>query len=473
MAEGLKILMLEDNYADAEMIQRLLLKEDPLCAFHLSMTRESFLTALDDFQPDVILVDNSLPQFDARDALQVVRARPRPIPFILVTGTVSEEFAAGIIKSGAVDYLLKDRMNRLPAAIMASIRQRNAEKEKQDALEEIRISNERFHLLSKATKDAVWDWNLMTGKVWCNDGFFELLGFEHHLPVPLPDEWRNHIHPGDRDKLLTRLQGIRTNSISFWEDELRFRSSNGSFATTLDRAYVLRDDVGNPVRVIGVFVDMTHKIEHQNAIMRAILEAQEKERNEIGRELHDNINQILASISLKLGYYLQEPEGNEEIIEMCRANLQKAIEEGRKLSHHMVMPRFSERTLRDEIELLIEDFHYLQVAWVHSDELSEKEVPEHIKETLFRIAQEQLSNIHKHSRATRIEIRLMSDSREVSLEIKDNGVGFDVNQRKKGIGITNIFNRAESYNGIAEIFSQPGKGCTLAVRIPLGGQTLD
>ncbi|HTR29566.1 MAG TPA: response regulator [Puia sp.] len=467
MAERLKILLLEDNPSDAEMIRRLLRKENPSCEFCLAMTRESYLKALDDFQPDVILADNSLPQFDARDALQVIRAFSRPIPFILVTGTVSEEFAAAMIKSGADDYLLKDRITRLPAAIKAAIRQRTADNERQDALEEIRISNERFDLLSKATRDAVWDWNLVTGRVWCNEGFLELLGLGRHLPPPPPDEWPTHAHPGDRDKLSARLQGIRTNRISGWQDELRFLSPNGTLTTTLDRAYVIKDDAGNPVRAIGVLVDVTSKIEHQKAIMRAILEAQEKERNAIGRELHDNINQILASVSLKLGYYLEEPDGNEQIIEICKENLHKAIEEGRKLSHHMVMPRFSQRSLREEIELLIEDYRYLQIAWVHCDDLIGKAVPDHLKETLFRIAQEQVNNIHKHAKATRIEIKLFCDKREVCLEIKDNGVGFDVRQRAKGIGITNILNRAESYNGTAEIFSHPGKGCTLAVRIPL------
>lgn len=467
MGEGLKILMLEDNSDDAEMIQQLLLKDDMSCKFHLSMTRESYVAALDDFRPDVILADNSLPQFDAGDALQVARARLGPIPFIMVTGTASEEFAAGMIKSGADDYLLKDRMNRLPAAIRAAIRQRKSEKERQDALEEMRISNERFNLLSKATNDAVWDWNLVTGRVWCNDGFFALLGLERNVRVPPPDEWQKQLHPGDREKFLARLQGIRTNSVSAWEDELRFRSPTGIFVTTLDRAYVIKDDEGNPARVIGVFVDVSYKIEHQKAIMRAILEAQEEERNFIGRELHDNINQILASVSLKLGYFLEEPDGNEEIIGICRENVQKAIDEGRKLSHKMVLPRFSERTLREEIMLLMEDYHYLNVAWLHSGERIETEVPDHLKETLFRIAQEHLNNIHKHAQATGIEIVLMIDAREVRLEIKDNGVGFDISQKRKGIGITNIFNRAEAYNGTAEIFSQPGEGCTLSVKIPL------
>ncbi|HLZ86247.1 MAG TPA: PAS domain-containing protein, partial [Puia sp.] len=351
-------------------------------------------------------------------------------------------------------------------AINMAIRQRRMEKEKQEAFEAMRITNERFQILSRATRDAVWDWNLSSGWVWGNEAFFELLGFDARQKVPPPTEWGRHVHPADQAKLTARIRGIKNSRISGWEDQLRFRSLSGHFKTVLDRAYVIRNDDGKPDRVVGVFVDVTNKIEQQKLITRTILEVQEKERNLIGRELHDNINQILASVNLKLGYYLEEPLGNEEIIDLCRQNLRKAIDEGRKLSHDMVMPRFSERRLRDEIELLIDDYHYSHIAWLNSEGLDETALPHHIKETLFRIAQEHMNNIHKHAKASSIEIKLVNSPHEVSLYIRDNGVGFNTKQNRKGIGITNILSRAESYDGIARILSAPGKGCTLSVNIP-------
>jgi two-component system sensor histidine kinase UhpB len=101
--------------------------------------------------------------------------------------------------------------------------------------------------------------------------------------------------------------------------------------------------------------------------------------------------------------------------------------------------------------------------------LDEKNIPDIIKETLFRIVQEQLSNIHKHAKADRIIIRLNSDPGLVTMFIKDNGIGFDIQQKRKGIGITNIFNRVQSYNGKTDIITSMGKGCTLIVQIPLPG----
>src|SRR5258706_1357707 len=125
----LKILILEDSSTDAELIRRLLEKDKRNYEFYVAMNKEIFLKAIEDFSPEVILSDNSIPRLNATEALKITRKRYPHIPFIMITGTVSEEFAANIIKEGADDYILKDRMARLPAAIEVALKQRKAEKE--------------------------------------------------------------------------------------------------------------------------------------------------------------------------------------------------------------------------------------------------------------------------------------------------------------------------------------------------------
>src|SRR6185369_3930476 len=107
MKKPLKILLLEDSPIDAEIIQRELLKQETGYEFFLAKNKKIFLQALDDFFPEVILSDNSLPQFNAIEALKITRQQYPHIPFILVTGTVSDEYAADVIKEGADDYILK------------------------------------------------------------------------------------------------------------------------------------------------------------------------------------------------------------------------------------------------------------------------------------------------------------------------------------------------------------------------------
>lgn len=479
MTESLKILMLEDNLADAEILQRLLKKEKLEFNFRLVMNEHDFKQALGEYRPNVILADNSLPGFSAGEALKIVRESAlNTTPFIMVTGSVSEEFAAGMIKQGADDYILKDRMARLPAAIEQAIQQQTAKKKAREALEAIRISNERFETLSKATRDAVWDWNLLTDQVWWNESFYQLIGHDPHKPPPEAREWTKRIHPDDVAQVMERLKKVKQNAINSWEEEFRFRMADGTYGTLLDRAYIMRNDAGQPVRAIGALVDITEqkrlaqevlaaKIEQQKEINRAILQTQEMERNRLGRELHDNINQILASVSLKLEYFLEEPNNNLDIVANCYESLLKAIQEARNLSHKMVLPRFSEKRLHDELQRLIENYHYKQFVQLELSHMEEVYIVPSIKETVYRVVQEQLSNIYKHARADQIAINIQNDNKLLELEVADNGIGFDLKQKSKGIGISNIFNRVESVNGTVNINSAPGKGCLLHVAIPL------
>jgi len=126
----LSILMIEDTPSDAELIQRYLNKEGILFTSVVVDCKADFIRALQTSAPDVILSDHSLPQFNSMEALQIVKERGLDIPFILVTGSVSEEFAVACIKAGADDYILKDRLTRLPAAVQNTLSKKNTEREK-------------------------------------------------------------------------------------------------------------------------------------------------------------------------------------------------------------------------------------------------------------------------------------------------------------------------------------------------------
>jgi len=144
--------MLEDDPDDAELIQQVIVRAKIECEFEVVHERTGFLDAIREFQPDIILSDNQLPQFDATEALELTRAHSLYLPFIMITGTVSEEFAANVIRMGADDYILKDRMARLPAAITAAIERRTAEaaiiNERKKAEQEILYMNEQLRLLT-------------------------------------------------------------------------------------------------------------------------------------------------------------------------------------------------------------------------------------------------------------------------------------------------------------------------------------
>src|SRR5690349_15337212 len=162
MKNELCLLMLEDNELDADLIKRLLQRSGMAFSAVLATGKKEFIAAITARTFDAVLADNSLPQFNSIEALKILQERGIEVPFILVTGTVSEEFAAEIIRLGADDYILKNNLTRLPSAINRAIELHQMQQEQKRAEEEIKASNERFNLISKATNDALWEWDMRT-----------------------------------------------------------------------------------------------------------------------------------------------------------------------------------------------------------------------------------------------------------------------------------------------------------------------
>src|SRR3569623_1752862 len=143
MDQILRILHLEDLSSDAELIDRELKKGGLAFEKLVVDQKEEYIEGLKRFKPDIVLSDHSLPAFNSNEALAVLKQLNINIPFILVTATVSEEFAVNIIKRGAEDYILKDRLQRLPSAVRNAIEKNKLEQEKQKFIEEV-IENEAF-----------------------------------------------------------------------------------------------------------------------------------------------------------------------------------------------------------------------------------------------------------------------------------------------------------------------------------------
>jgi two-component system sensor histidine kinase UhpB len=198
---------------------------------------------------------------------------------------------------------------------------------------------------------------------------------------------------------------------------------------------------------------------------------QEKEREEIGKELHDNINQILASTKLYLELARGENRGLfPEAIEKSYENINLAMGEIRQLSKQLVPPTL-DTPLGDSLTGLTEELMAITPIEVllETGGFDEDLLDETIKLTLYRIVQEQLNNILKYAAANRISISIETANDTVYMKITDNGVGFDPQKKAKGIGLRNIDSRVKFYRGTAAVHSMPGQGCAIEISIPLQG----
>jgi signal transduction histidine kinase len=156
MDKVLKILMLEDLQDDVGLIERTLRREGMNFLAKRVDSQVEFSECLERFQPDVILSDHALPQFNSLEALKICRKQAVNVPFILVTGTVSEEFAVSCLKQGADDYVLKSNMVRLPSAILNALKQRHHEVKRKKAERTLRKQNEELVKINKELDSFVY-----------------------------------------------------------------------------------------------------------------------------------------------------------------------------------------------------------------------------------------------------------------------------------------------------------------------------
>jgi len=343
--------------------------------------------------------------------------------------------------------------------------------------EQYRLANERYNIIANATHDLIWDWNLETNELYRDPkGLVEVYGVADNEPIKHINHWLERIYPDD----LPKVQNVIFNIVNAGEQnvfdiEYRFRRKNGDYAFIYDRGYILRNKDGKAYRMIGAAQDITERkkleqeiLDQQKAISQATINTQEKERTEISKELHDNVNQLLTTTKLYLDLALTNPGLRDELIKKSSKNISYAIGEIRTLSQSLMIPSLGDLGLIDSIEDLVENINAtkkIDATFIHED-IAENNLIENQKLTLFRITQEALNNVVKHAEATRTTIELLCSKEIIQLVIKDNGKGFDSLNIKKGAGLNNIRNRVYLLNGNVTINSQPGKGCTLVVDLP-------
>jgi PAS domain S-box-containing protein len=215
-------------------------------------------------------------------------------------------------------------------------------------------------------------------------------------------------------------------------------------------------------------VRMEQKVQEQKKITRAVIKAQEMERNIIGRELHDNVNQLLSSTRMCLSTAKLTPAGKKEFVNKSIRLIDATINEIRILSRKHITP-LTGFDLKEQIQALVkilEEGIGFKISFEY--EMPEEIIlPDDLKLNIYRVIQEQLNNVYKHASASRAQVILFYEQDQVHIYIRDNGIGCDIGIRKKGVGIVNIINRVESFNGTVSCESNPGSGCKLDIRIPV------
>ena len=261
-----------------------------------------------------------------------------------------------------------------------------------------------------------------------------------------------------------------------WNGVLCNKKKNGELYWESASIAPIIDSEGKTISYVAIKDNITEKVllekqlkEEQNDFQKkmtdAIIAAQEKERTEIGRELHDNINQLLASAKM----FLKFSRTDEESYHQTEQILQSAIDEIRKLSHLLVLPSVINSKLTETIDTIVYELKGNAEVMVHKElvNFDDYDVSHNLKMNIYRIIQIQLNNIYKHAQAKNIWISIVhkEHTKTIDISIKDDGIGFDTRKRTSGIGLLNIRTRASLFDGKVDIISSPGNGCEVIVTL--------
>ena len=246
------------------------------------------------------------------------------------------------------------------------------------------------------------------------------------------------------------------------------------------RVIPVRGEAGEPARILGIANDITEKVNLQakldaererrsRQITAAAIKGQESERAKVSRELHDNVNQVLTTVKLYLELLNDQKIDAATALPKCITHLNNTISEIRSLSKQLSAPSLGNINFTETLTELTESLRAaLQIeVSVSFENLSFTEMENELHLTLYRVAQEQLTNIIKYANATAVRIVLTEREARLRLSILENGVGFDPTEKSKGIGITNMQSRVEILDGYFELTSHPREGSKLTVEIPV------
>ncbi len=356
MAWSLRILHLEDDPLDAELVECALEEEGTACNIRRVDTRDDFITTLDKGDFDIILSDYSLPGFNGFSALDIAKERCPDIPFIFVTGKMGEELAIETLRYGATDYVLKTGIARLASSVQRALRETRERSERRKAVMELRKSHEQLRSLA------------------------------------------------------AHLQSAR-----------------------------------------------------------------EEERTNIAREIHDELGQALTALKIDLSLIaekLQNGNGNATLVEQLKADVDivnSTILTVKKICTELRPAILDHLGLGAALQWQAEEFQKrsgikCEVTLKPYNITADRDQAT----VLFRIFQEALTNVLRHSKATNVKAVLTEQDNSIMLQIADNGVGFTVEQLSKAnsFGLVGMRERVHICNGELRISGRPNEGATITALIP-------
>ena len=354
----------------------------------------------------------------------------------------------------------------------------SARKEAEQAL---RKSQERLAEAQRIASLGSWEWDVPDNKVTWSDELFHLFGLTPQSFGATYEAFIRLVHPGDREYVMKTVDRALHYGEAYRMD-FRVVRPDGVERTVHGEAQVLLDPSGRTIRIAGTLQDVTERKQIEEELRQLsgrLLQVQDEERRRIGRELHDTVGQTLTALNANLALVEEsvtslKPRVRESVTE-SRSLAQQCLEEVRTLSYLLYPPMLDEMGLGASLRWYVKGLARRSRIRVSLDiQAGLGRLPHEVETTLFRVVQECLTNIQRHSGSRTAGIRIARDSGSVRLEVTDQGCGMIIGPSSEangaapslGVGIRSMRERMRHIGGRLEIDSS-SKGTTVRAILPL------
>ena len=369
--------------------------------------------------------------------------------------------------------------------IQCNIRNISARKAAQEALRE---SEERFRLITETMTEVFWIADVPIEKMLYVNPAYELVwGRSCKSFYENPRSFLDAVHPEDLERVLATLE-IEKGGQPF-DHKYRITRPDGSIRWIWDRGFPTQDKSGKVIRYVGVAADITERKRTEEALTESekrlrslssqLLVAQEKERKLIAQEIHDSIGASLAATKFKVEDVITKVGENRPETRAALGSilpmLQEVIQEARRIQMALRPSILDDLGILATISWFCREFESIHSHINIRQEINieESKVPDSLKTVIYRVLQEAMNNIAKHSKADRINLLLRKMDGAIELGIEDNGEGFDPEEAlarigtNRGFGLSSMRERAELSGGSFSIKSSKGAGTVIKAMWPI------
>lgn len=479
--ETVDILLVEDSASDALLIREAF---SDVTEFEPRLTRAELLSAaLAQAQTthcDVVLLDLGLPDARGLDTFRTFHREVPDIPVLVLTGL--DDISVGLlaIQEGAQDYLLK---REIEASLLGRATRYAMERHRVAAA--LSASEERFQLAVSGAAAGLWDWNPQTGAVYFSPHFRKIMG---HVDHELPNEMQVHedaVHPDDIGRVREALKA-HLEQRGAYDVEYRVRTPSGGFCWIQSRGQAMWNSAGEPYRMVGWIMDVTARKRDEDALRISreelrrlsthIQRIREEEKARIARELHDDLGQQLTALKMTITMVEAKLKVDAPAsvaaspLSDVYASIDQLIDSVRRIAADLRPAMLDDLGLIPAIEWLVGEFSarygvrvidHIDASGIAFNRESGIEV--------FRMIQEALTNVARHSGATEVRLDMVRDEPNCVIRIDDNGRGTvrDTQPGRNSLGLLGMGERAARLQGKIHIDTAPGAGFSLTITLPL------